>query len=80
MKDKIIKFTDIPGSKQYTNPINTTPETVLESAKDKLSTVIVIGINKTDDSIYLASSSEESYELNFMIDMAKKRLLDLFES
>ena len=75
MNNKVIKFTDIPGAQQHTNPITTTPETVLEYAKDKLSTVIVIGFKKEDNSVYIASSDEDMSTLNFLLDIAKKQLL-----
>ena len=71
----LINFKDIPRAQQHTNPINTTPETVLEYAKDKLSTVIVIGFKKEDNSVYIASSDEDMSTLNFLIDIAKKQLL-----
>jgi hypothetical protein len=79
MKNKIINFSDILGAQQHPNPLNTTPETVLDGAKDKLSVVLVMGMNKTNESIYIASSTEDAIQLNFIIDIAKKRLLDLFE-
>ena len=70
----VINFSDIPGAQQYSNKINTTPETVLEYAKGKLSDVLVIGFNKEDESIYIASSNDDMCKLNFLIDMAKNKL------
>lgn len=77
MTEKIIKFSGIPGAKQYANPLNSTPDHILDFAKGKLNTVLIIGFDNIDGSLYTASSTEDTYELNFMLDMAKKRLLDI---
>lgn len=75
----IINFQDIPGAITRANITNTTPETVLDNAKNRLSTVIIIGIDKLDESVFVASSSDDGPELNFLIDIAKKKLLTFFD-
>ena len=76
----ITEFKDIPGVVMYANPINTTPDTVLKHATGKLSKVLIIGFDKITDNIYIASSSDDMTENNFLIDIAKKRLLEQFKS
>lgn len=80
MKEKIINFTDIPGAQQHKNPLNHNSETVLEFAKDKFSAVIIIGMDKVDGNIVVSSSIEDGFQLNYMIDVAKKRLFDILEN
>ena len=74
---KVIRFEDIPGARTEVNEENTTPNTVLESAKDKLNTVLVIGTDKETQNFYIASSSQDVPELNLLLDIAKKTLLEI---
>jgi hypothetical protein len=74
----IINFEDIPGASTQSNPVNTTPNTVLDHAKDKLNLAIIIGIDKETESLYIASSSNDATELNLLLDVAKRHILDLF--
>ena len=74
---KTINFKDIPGAIERANSQNTTPETVLDYAKNKLSSVIVIGLKEENGEIYFASSSQDHTEVNFMLDLAKKKLFEI---
>lgn len=56
----------------------TEPDIVLSTAMSKLSSVIVIGINKETNKLHIASSSDDVSELNLLIDLAKERLFALF--
>lgn len=75
---KVINFEDIPGANTQTNPQNTTPETVLSAAMDKLNFVIVIGIQKETQDMYFSSSGDDVLEINFLLDVAKKHLMNSF--
>ena len=77
---KTINFKDIPGAKQYANSQNTTPETVLDYAKNKLSSVVIIGTDKESGEAYFASSSDDYTEVNFMLDLAKKKLFEVISN
>ena len=74
---KVIRFEDITGARTEVNAENTTPNTVLDAAKDKLNTVLVIGVDKETQNFYIASSSQDVSELNLLLDIAKKTLLEI---
>lgn len=75
---KIINFDEIPGAYTQPNPENTTPDTVLTSAINKLNFAIVLGIQKDTHDIYFASSGDDVLEINFILDVAKKHIMDTF--
>jgi len=75
---KTINFKDIPGARQHVNPINTTADNVLDYARNKLSSVIVIGMNKETNEPYFASSGNLDHTMvNFMLDVAKNKLFEI---
>ena len=52
------------------------PDNVLDGAKGALSTVIVIGHNKDDDTSYIAASTADKKRLLWMIEQFKFKLFN----
>jgi len=52
------------------------PDNVLEQAKHQLSTVIVIGHNKDNDTSYIAASTADKKRLLWMIEQFKFKLFN----
>lgn len=50
---------------------------VLKYARNKLSSCMVIGIKKSDNSLYTASSTSDAAIMNLMLDLSKSRLLSI---
>lgn len=54
------------------------PDRVIEKASGELSSVVIIGYHK-DGSEYFASSIADGADINWMIDRAKLRLLQIVD-
>jgi len=68
-------MTNVVKFNGYTT-VDIEPDSVLDSAKGVLSTVIVIGHNKDDDTSYIAASTADKKRLLWMIEQFKFKLFN----
>ncbi len=55
------------------------PDRILEQSKGELEGVVVIGVGKKDGEDYFASSYADGGQVLWMLEKAKKALLEVFE-
>lgn len=58
-------------------PSEMEPDIFLQKATGKLQDVVIIGWEKDSDDFYLASSTPRLAEINWLLDIAKKRIMDM---
>jgi hypothetical protein len=68
-------MTNVVKFNGYTT-VDIEPDSVLDGAKGSLSTVIVIGHNKHDDTSYIAASTADKKRILWMIEQFKFKLFN----